>query len=701
MDNLEIIHDRLNTQKNNCEVNYFMPEVWNYWGFEKYTKVVSREGEILVNPYEFLSDCIQERIFCHVNKDKDYLIPVGSADDNYCVNPARHSIYSMFPRMLTAWRHDEKGSLDAGTFLKAICLLPFLKELGIDIVYLLPIFKYSDRYKKGEVGSPYSIKNIYKIDNNLHDPLLGDYSEELLEIEFKAFVEACHLLGMQVMLDYAFRTVSRDSDLIIDHPDWFYWIDKKYMRTITAPSVEKIKKPIPMSDKALDYLYTSKDLKDYLAKFVRCPREVDPAKWEELVSKQSQTGENILDLIETEFGMTTLPGFSDVINDTQPPWTDVTYLRFYFDVHEKAQKYVDHNQPPYIMQDGVGLKLYPGKEENTELVEYISDVIPYYQKKFGIDGARIDMGHALTPALNREIVARARSSNRNFILWSEEFDPAKSGISRENGFHFINGSIWAIYKNLEKPSFNKQLIEKTLMKAELPVIATLETPDTPRAAWVHKDRKKLEQLIFLNTFLPNTVQFINNGFEVMETQPMNLGLDNSEEGRFVLNQEDQMCGKLAFFDNYCMHWLNSDREWMQKLLHKAAGLRKRYLEIVTRKDCFVAQPELIRNRKLIFLFYTDKTAYSSGEVKNNSAGEFSSKLADPSNKSVFFLANRNFKKGARFNLVDLLPDQECKGAKGVKIVYPESDECIWEINKNRLLKPGEVVVGEVIYEERP
>lgn len=679
MDNLRILYDRLNTEKHSLKVKYYIPEAWNFTGYSKYTRDNDRMGEININPYDFILECIENFILPRAEADGSFLTPLGLRNDSLSVNPGKNTIYSMFPRMFTAWEHGDKGDLCSGTFLKAICLLPYLESLGIDIIYLLPIFKYSSRYKKGEIGSPYSIKNVYKLDENLHDPLLGEYSEQMLEMEFKAFVEACHILGIQVMVDYAFRTVSRDSDLIAEYPDWFYWIDKKYAQTFTAPSVENIKKPLLLNDRSLFYLYTSKNFNEYLAKFVRSPKDIDPRKWTEIVNKHRQTGENMLDLIEAEFGITTLPGFSDVINDSQPPWTDVTYLRFYFDVHEKARKYVGDSRPPYIMQDGVCLKLYPGKVENTGLMDYISGVIPYYQEKYGIDGARIDMGHALTPGLNKEIIARAKDKNRNFILWSEEFDPAKADISKENGFHFINGFIWAIYKDLEKPGFNKKLICDTLLRAAIPVIATLETPDTPRAACAHKDKRKIEQLVLLNCFLPNTVQFINNGFEVMEIQPMNLGLDNTEEGRFVLEKDDPMYGKLAFFDNYRINWLSSEREWMQKLLFKASGLRKSFIDTISKKENYVEQTELLKSKKLTFICYSDKE----------------------SGRDVFFLANRSFAAKSRFNLVKLLPKQASESFNSVNIIYSAGDICetAWVVNKNRLLEPGEVIIGEIKYEK--
>lgn len=677
MDNLNNIYKMLLSEKNRYKAEYFIPGTWIPAGYDRYAGDGGRKGEVSVNPYEFMADCIENQILSRAGASGDYLTPLGLREKDARVEPARSTIYSMFLRMFTSWEHGKEGDICPGTLLKAICRLPSLKELGIDIVYLLPIFKYGSRYNKGEIGSPYAIKDIYRLDENLHDPLLGDYSEDLIETEFKAFVEACHILGMKVMVDYAFRTVSRDSDLIAEHPDWFYWINIKHVRSFAAPSVKKVKKPLHLDDRSLYYLYTSKNLKDYLAQFVCSPGEADPEKWKVIVEKHRQSGENILDLIEENFGMTTAPGFSDVINDSQPPWTDVTYLRFFFDVHRKAGKYVEEGQPPYIMQDGVRLNFYPGEAKNTGLADYIAGVIPFYQERYGIDGARIDMGHALTPELNSEIIARAKRKNRNFLLWSEDFDPGKSHVSKENGFHFINGYTWAVYKDVEKPGFNKRLFNDLLLKAEIPVIASLETPDTPRAAHVHKEQRKMELLVLLNSFLPNTVQLINNGFEVMEIQPMNLGLDNTEKGRFVLEKEDPMYGRLAFFDPYRIHWLSGEGEWMRKLLLKATGLRKRFLDILSVRENYVEQAELLKSRKLTFIYYRRKEA----------------------GRGLFLLANRDFSSGARFNLGHMLPGQAGKGPWKADILYSDGEICekTWTADKSRLLKPGEVVIGEVQY----
>ena len=469
----------------------------------------------------------------------------------------------MLIRTFTAWYHTE-GALSSGTFLKTISLLPYLKSLGVDIIYLLPIFEYSTRYKKGDLGSPYAIKNIYKLDKNLHDPLLGEYTESMLEIQFKAFVEACHILGIKVMVDFVFRTVSRDNDLLAEHPDWFYWIDLKNSDSFSAPSVDK-KEPFAVDNSSIACLYRSKGIERYLSQFTQSPDKIHPEKWQMLVKRHKETGENILDLIEAEFSITTVPGFSDVVNDSQPPWTDVTFLKFYFDVHEEAKKYITDQHPPYIMQDGVRLSVFRGRLENKELREYITGVIPYYQRKFGIDGARIDMAHALSPDLNTEIIAEVKLINENFILWSKSLT-RQIEDAKAYGYHFISGDTWAVYNSFNKPFFNKKLISDSLLRSELPMIASLETPDTPRAALMYKNKRVLSLLTFLNYFIPNSVPFINNGMEAMEIQPMNLGLGNTEEGRFVLNKKDPMYGKLAFFDAYCIHWKSKDFQWMKRII---------------------------------------------------------------------------------------------------------------------------------------
>ncbi|MCX7921948.1 MAG: alpha-amylase family glycosyl hydrolase [Clostridia bacterium] len=667
MENISFIISELKKKRDGFTGNYFIPEAWNTIGYGNYTTDEARKGQINVNPYDFIISCIEESILSNGESAE-----CSNSEDE--INLKKNTMYGMFPRMLTAWEHYDNGKICSGTFLKALCYLPYLRKLGVDIVYLLPIFEYSDRYKKGEIGSPYAIKNIYKLDRNLHDELLGEYDEALLDMQFKAFVEACRILGMKVMVDFVFRTVSRDNDLVIEHPDWFYWIDCKYNDTFSPPYVEKEKELTVLTDKTLKSLYTCSGINEYLSKFTYSPKDLDSQKWEELRESHKTTGKNILTLVEEMFGVTTTPGFPDVINDPQPPWSDVTYLKFYFDTHNDVKKYIKEGQPPYILQDGACLNVYQGEEANTELWDYVTGVIPYYQEKFGISGARIDMGHALPPALNKVIVEKAKAKNKNFILWSEDFFESNSQAAKDDGFHFITGVMWQDYKKFERPSFNKILM-KRLLDAAIPVTGGLETPDTPRVCYVYNDKRKVELLLLLYWFMPNSVPFINNGLELMEIQPMNLGLDNTEQGKFVLDKDDPMYGKLAFFDNYCLHWTNSERKWMDETLTKAYKLRTKFIDVIAKDENYVRQPELEKNKKITSVCYFDKVL-----------GKF-----------VIFLANRNFDSGAKIDFKSLLPQEVMESKQNINVVYADGDFCNieWGTDKVKLMSPGEVIIAYI------
>lgn len=717
MKNIKLLLDRLKAGISDFTGSYYIPGTWISDGFTDRSEDSSRPGEININPYSFMSRCIESQILGQAGRTdgnlKDGNLTGNSLTDgansglsdnadgslkdgeNNGIDLLDSTIYGMFPRVFTAWDHYEKDSICGGTFLKAICRLPYLKRMSIDIIYLLPVFKCSSKYKKGELGSPYSIKNVYKLDPALHDDLLGEYSEELLEVEFSAFVEACHALGMRVMVDFVFRTVSRDNDLIVEHPDWFYWIDVKYNECFRAPFLKDEKKLVSLNKRLLAKLYRSEHMKEYLSMFRLPPNLTDPEKWERVRARAragyKASDVNILDLVEKEFGITTVPGFSDVLNDPQPPWTDVTYLKLYDSVDESVAEYIPAGQPPYISQDGVSRNAFSGEGANTALWQYISGVIPYYREKFGIDGARIDMGHALPAQLNKLISENIKKAGGDFILWSEEFDPAKAEKARKDGFHFISGYTSAIYRDIDRPSFNGRMFKDMLLRSELPVTGAVETPDTPRAAYIHRDLRRIKQLIMLNSFMPNAIPFINNGFEVMEKQPMNLGLDNSEEGRFVLDRADPMYGRLAFFDNYRLHWLNSEGREIIDTLNTAAGLRRRFSGLVCRKGFY--QKSRGGNGYVTFICYFDEAA----------------------GRLVFLAANRSMAERAELDMAKALPravlgkltaggirsgtvhgNKDNVNASGkLNIIYASGEACesAWDVGKEMLLEPGELIIG--------
>src|SRR5690606_5819902 len=110
-------------------------------------------------------------------------------------------IYQVFVRQHTK----------TGDFKGLIEDLDRIKSLGTDIVYLLPIHPIGKLDRKGEVGSPYSIKDYYAIDE-AH----GDLNS------FKELITEVHKRDMKLMIDIVFNHTSRDSELTKTNPDWFY-----------------------------------------------------------------------------------------------------------------------------------------------------------------------------------------------------------------------------------------------------------------------------------------------------------------------------------------------------------------------------------------------------------------------------------------------------------------------------------------------
>ena len=120
-------------------------------------------------------------------------------------------IYQVFVR-----NHTEEG-----TFNALIKELDRIRDMGVDIVYLLPVHPIGEKNRKGSIGSPYSIKDYRAI-----DPALGTRDE------FKALIDAVHQKGMKLMMDIVFNHTSYDSVLFKKHPEWFYCENGAYTNRV-------------------------------------------------------------------------------------------------------------------------------------------------------------------------------------------------------------------------------------------------------------------------------------------------------------------------------------------------------------------------------------------------------------------------------------------------------------------------------------
>ncbi len=99
---------------------------------------------------------------------------------------------------------------DSGTVTAFNDQLPRLKELGVDILWFMPVYPISEDGRKGELGSYYAVQD-YKGFN----PEFGTVEQ------FKETVRKAHDLGMKVILDWVPNHTGRDNAWVKDHPDWY------------------------------------------------------------------------------------------------------------------------------------------------------------------------------------------------------------------------------------------------------------------------------------------------------------------------------------------------------------------------------------------------------------------------------------------------------------------------------------------------
>ncbi len=128
------------------------------------------------------------------------------------------SWYEIFPRSMSddANRH--------GTFDDVIRKLPYVRDMGFDVLYFPPIHPIGRAHRKGknntlnpepgEPGVPYAIGGEEGGHKAVH-PELGTLED------FRRLVAAAAEHGLEIALDFAIQ-VSPDHPYVKQHPGWFY-----------------------------------------------------------------------------------------------------------------------------------------------------------------------------------------------------------------------------------------------------------------------------------------------------------------------------------------------------------------------------------------------------------------------------------------------------------------------------------------------
>ncbi len=97
-----------------------------------------------------------------------------------------------------------------GTFTAFSKHIPRLSELGVDILWFMPVQPIGKKERKGTLGSYYSIQNYIQT-----NPDFGNMDD------FKQIVDEAHKAGMKVILDWVANHTSHDAEWITQHRDWY------------------------------------------------------------------------------------------------------------------------------------------------------------------------------------------------------------------------------------------------------------------------------------------------------------------------------------------------------------------------------------------------------------------------------------------------------------------------------------------------
>lgn len=140
-------------------------------------------------------------------------------------------IYEIFPRDFSV-----SGNLNGVT-----AQLDRLKDLGVTILWIMPIHPIGEKYRKGDFGSPYSVKDYYAV-----DPAYGTVAD------YQRLISEAHKRGMKVIMDLVADHTAWDSVMMTNRD--FYKQDA-YGRVIP---------PVPEWTDVAGLNYASPDLREYM-----------------------------------------------------------------------------------------------------------------------------------------------------------------------------------------------------------------------------------------------------------------------------------------------------------------------------------------------------------------------------------------------------------------------------------------------------
>lgn len=102
-----------------------------------------------------------------------------------------------------------------------------LKDMGVDILWLMPIYPISETKRKGTLGSYYAVSDFRKV-----NPAFGTMQD------MEALLKEAHALGMKVILDWVPNHTGWDHVWIKEHPDYYTQINGEITDPVNSETGE-------------------------------------------------------------------------------------------------------------------------------------------------------------------------------------------------------------------------------------------------------------------------------------------------------------------------------------------------------------------------------------------------------------------------------------------------------------------------------
>jgi len=221
-----------------------------------------------------------------------------------------------------------------GTFNAFATHLPRLKELGVEILWLMPVHPIGMVNRKGELGSYYSVSDYKDV-----NPEFGTMND------FKAMVKEAHNLNMKVIIDWVPNHSSWDNALVTEHPEWY-----------AKDSTGNMYSPWDWTD-VVQFDYSQRGLRNYMIeafKFWLTETSIDGFRmdvahqvpidfWNEIRQPLLSINPDLILLAEAEnpklhtkaFDMTYAWEFHHIMNDVAQGKQNVSDILRYFEKHNK------------------------------------------------------------------------------------------------------------------------------------------------------------------------------------------------------------------------------------------------------------------------------------------------------------------------------------------------------------------------------